>query len=243
MINKIKNLLITLKEDYHSDKEKRELAETIYYSIINNFDTIKFDTYNQNVSGLSFHPDQLGFDEYKELQIVLALTPENERYNRGGYYLYNSEVNPPKHILVLYSSEPLPNKEIKYIPSNKYKNYINKTLINKYHFIHEFIHYLDRINYTNPEYDFLDANYHKDMSGYLNNPPEYNAHYQEILSRITDYITKDGSILKLPFNEFLEKLKEDIPKLYNVLKDLKKPFYNKFIRRLYHFYKESKSKT
>ena len=117
-------------------------------------------------------------------------------------------------------------------------------------FIHEFIHYLDYMRFKDPESTFrkklkpgqkagIDINSFQSMYSYVNSPAEFNAYYQELITRIEHFLhdTDTMNIAKLTtFPEFMIVARKFIP---TFMRDyLNDGYKRKLIKRLYSFWKE-----
>ncbi len=198
--NIIRNELEILCEDYLSDIKYNNIAKKIYRKIIKNINNIKFSPISDSnkqefitdstgkkhvLYGVKFNINQL--DKNFNIDIYLArILPKINAYHhydpknkRIVFFIINEHEQSFEHDL--------------YFAKLRFSNWIDENT-----FIHEFIHYLDSIRYT----DTYNYNKPKNKYDYYNTPEEFNAFTHMIISQI---LKNKKKFMNIPFKLFLNK--------------------------------------
>lgn len=220
-------------EDVSSDIEQRkeavEIYETLQAYISKNLKNIQitadnpFNDYHikrNKVGGYTFV-----YEEIDDLHpnLIFQFNPIDEAF-KGGLGRYG------KYIIIVLNVL-IGQYDLKYIDT--------RLIGNKATIIHELIHYLDELRFgTTYRGDTIKKYKTGGIEAYINTPEEFNAHYQELTSRIENVLT------------LIEKSKEYILSSYksfrfylissaenaDIIKKLNVKYKKKLDKRLYQFY-------
>lgn len=229
-IDKInKEKLYKSNESTESDLQFNDEAKRVYKKIIKNLSKIEFIPI-PNKKEIVTVTDTDG-DVHLLWGIKFNLQQLNEKYDLD-ILLVHELLRSEPHF------DPKNNRLVFFILSqtnnvNDFENNIHlaklrfQSRIDEITFIHEFIHYLDKIRY-NKTYTYQ---YPKNIETYYNSPEEFNSYTHEIIREIL----KNRSKLKgISFNMFLKKaFKLGNPRF---LKNLNAKYTKKLNKRLYQLY-------
>lgn len=283
MINRIKNLMNNIVEDYTSDKDKLSEASSIFENFQNKLTDIKpsdLKTIYVNQGGsrfLSYIIDYSKIDErYENLNFLLVgnryadeKSLKTIQYTGDPSYISNKKIGdrelnlvsiPLGYSTVLQTYQEILNDWGEYAQGmfeDELKKIQNQVLSKRYIIIHELVHYLDELKYTdtysykgykNPSkgYSFKD---------YINQPEEYNAFYLQSIYKLNQNLeidpyfddSKKEVIVEAfkSFDNFLEYYKESCSRYIGGKVPDFKLWFGKYLKkiqkRLYQYYINKKS--
>lgn len=230
-------LLEDAKSDIQKDKEARRVQMKIFNAILRN--QVKFEKLTELdflktkeggkkfLNGIKFNLSQIDKKYNLDLVFCEQFSSKNKMkagFNKNGnriIFLVFDEVYVNRSLFPedRPQMKPISIEHYVYMLKNRFKFWI----IDDNVFVHEFVHYLDSINYKD-SYVAKSGN----NNDYYNTPEEYNAFFHELL---TEIIKKKNRLNWLNFNKFL-KVVLSFENSYFVSK-LNNDYKRKFIKRIY----------
>lgn len=217
----------SMNEDFVFDSYFVKKSRNIYQKIVKNIDKIKFAPTDDNdivqdsrnrihiLKGVKFNINQVDEDYNTNIYLVNTIgkyqPPHFDGNNNRFVFFIITQVQDPNN----FES----NSELARIRFPKW--------VDENTFIHEFIHYLDMLRYT----DTYKGKESKNDVEYYNSPQEYNAFTMEIINNAL----KNKKLFLLPFEQFIKKIlnKENSR---GFIKNLNANYRKKLIARLYKLY-------
>lgn len=192
----------------------------------------KFPKYTPN-KGILIPVDKIGYDD---LAIILFPGRGTSGFSKKGLV-----VNGKKYKVIM-----IPGLKELY-DDLTVKSFKNKTWVDKQTFVHEFIHYLDEKRQGEFRGSVQAYKTSGNIEDYYNNPSEFNAFFQEIISLVEEIIktaarvdAKDVLDKWLSSFKSFDKTVKSVFKrdatLTEFFKKLNKKYRQKYLKRLYTFY-------
>ncbi len=228
-----KRLEEIINESSTFDKYFINKARNAYKTIVKNINTIQFVPTDKNdivkdsrnriheLKGVKFNLNQLN-DNY-DVMIYFANTI-------GRYQPPHFDGNNNRFVFFIITQvqDPTDFESNSELARLRFPKWVDENT-----FVHEFIHYLDTLRYSNT----YKGKQPKNDSEYFNSPEEYNAYTMEIVNNALN----NKKLFLLPFKQFVSKLlnKENSKEFINNLND---NYKRKLIIRLYKLYSEFNQK-
>ena len=189
--------------------------------------------YKEYCTGVKFNLTDIG--EKYDIDIILSNISQNQINNEiDGEFKHTYNGRCPSMIFPVLPYKPNISFDdnIDYINTHKINLDVNC-------FIHEFIHYLDSLNYSDTyngpkQFKPDDFDNPDKLSEYVSTPEEFNAYYTASLNIIMKYIkTKSFDLHSMHFKQFFNICVNRNGILYQKLSD---DYKKKFRRRVYKLY-------